>query len=68
MERWLDDLPKLKGVQVDRCFKPKEFEETKEVQLHLFSDASRLGYAAVGYLHLKNVSNRIHCAFVMGKA
>lgn len=45
-----------------------EFDEVKEVQLHLFSDASRQGYAAVAYLRLKDVNNRIHCAFVMGKA
>ena len=67
-KRWLDDLPKLQEIQVERCFKPKEFGEVKEVQLHLFSDASRQGYASVAYLRLKDVSNRIHCAFVMGKA
>lgn len=67
-KRWLDDLPKLEEIRVDRCFKPKEFDEVKEAQLHLFSDASRQGYAPVAYLRLKDASNRIHCAFVMGKA
>ena len=67
-KRWLDDLPKLQEIQVEHCFKPKGFGEVKEVQLHLFSDASLQGYAAVAYLRLKDVSNRIHCAFVMGKA
>ena len=67
-KHWLDDLPKLEEIHVDRCFKPKEFGEVKEAQLHLFSDASRQGYAAVAYLRLKVVSNRTHCAFVMGKA
>lgn len=66
-KRWLDDLPKLQEIQVDRCFKPKEFGEVKEVQLHLFSVASRQGYAAVAYLRLKDVTDRVHCAFVMGK-
>ena len=42
-KRWLDDLPKLHQIQVDRCLKPKEFGEVKEVELHLFSDASRQG-------------------------
>ena len=50
-KRWLDDLPKLQEVQVERCLKQKGF-----------------GYAAVAYLRLKDVSNRIHCAFVMVKA
>ena len=67
-KRWLDDLPKLHQIQVDRCFKPKGFGEVKEVQLHLFSDASRQGYAAVAYLRLKDVTNQVHCVFVMGKA
>ena len=40
----------------------------KEVQVHLLSDASRQGYAAVVYLHLKDLTDQIHCTFVMGKA
>ena len=67
-KRWLDNLPKLHQIQVECCFKPKGFGEVKEVQLHLFSDASHQGYAAVAYLHLKDVTNQVHCAFVMGKA
>lgn len=66
-KRWLDDLPKLGDIQVDRFFKPREFDDFEEAQLHLFSDASRQGYAGVDYLHLKDFSNRIHSAFVMRK-
>ena len=66
--RWLDDLGKLKEVTVDRCFKPKEFTQVQEIQLHLFSDASRQGYAAAAYFRLKDVAGRVHCSFVMGKA
>lgn len=47
---------------------PIGFGDVKEIQLHLFSDASRLGYAAVRYLRLEDNNNHIHCAFVMGKA
>ena len=36
--------------------------------MHLFLDASRQGYAAVAYLRLKDMTNQVHCAFVMGKA
>ena len=46
----------------------KGFGEVKEVPLHLLSDASRQGFAAVAYLRLKDVTNQVHCAFVMGKA
>ena len=66
--RWLDDLGKLKEVTVDRCFKPKGFTQVQEIQLHLFSDASRQGYSAAAYLRVKDVDGRLHCSFVMGKA
>ena len=64
----MDDLSKLHQIQVDRCFKPKGFGEIKEVELHLFSNASRQGYEAIAYLRLKDVTNQVYCAFVMGKA
>ena len=65
---WLEDLSKLENMQVDRCFKPKNFGEIKNVQLHIFSDGSRVGYGAVAYLRLVDFVDRIHCSFVMGKA
>ena len=55
-------------MQVDRGFRSREFGEVREVQLHLFSDASRQGYASVAYLRAKDENSQIHCAFVMGKA
>ena len=65
---WLEDLPKLENLQVDRCFKLKNFAEIKNAQLRIFSDGSRVGYGAVAYLRLVDVFDRIHCSFVMGKA
>jgi len=65
---WLEDLPMLENLQVDRCFKPKNFAEINNAQLHIFSDGSRVGYGAVAYLRLVDVFDRIHCSFVMGKA
>jgi hypothetical protein len=44
-KRWFEDIPKLESIKVDRCFKPLDFQEIVEIQLHLFSDASRVGYA-----------------------
>ena len=29
-KQWLDDLPKLAEIQVDRCFKPTEFSKFEE--------------------------------------
>lgn len=37
-------------------------------QIHVFSDASSIGYGTVAYLRLQDDSNRIHCIFLMGKA
>ena len=65
--RWLEDLPKLQVLHIERCVKPKNFGETKSVQLHIFSDGSRVGYGAVAYLRFVDVFNTIHCNFVMGK-
>jgi len=67
-KRWLDDPLNLHQIQIDRCFKPKGFGEVKEVELHLFLDAFCQGYAAVAYLRLKDVTNQVHCAFLMEKA
>ena len=58
--RWLEDLPKLENMQIDRCFKPKNFGEIKNAQLHIFSDGSRVGYGAVVYLRLVNSFDQIH--------
>lgn len=54
-KRWSADLPKLQALRVNRCFKPMGFGHVKEIQLHLFSDASRLGYSAVG-IFVQNIT------------
>ncbi len=56
MEALARRSPKTAKIQVERCFKLKGFGEVKEAQLHLFSGASRQGYAAVAYFRLKDVS------------
>ena len=66
--RWIEDLPKLQEIQINRCFKPENFGEVRDAQLHCFSDGSRAGYGAVVYLRLVDDRKKIHCAFVIGKA
>ena len=46
--KWLKDVPKLSEIKMDRCYKPKRFGNASVVQLHMFSDASRVGFASVG--------------------
>ena len=67
-KRWLDDVKKLEAVKINRCFKPRGFGEVRDVQLHMFSDASRQGYSGVAYLRLEDVTGRVQCSFVLGKA
>ncbi|KAK6168652.1 hypothetical protein SNE40_019844 [Patella caerulea] len=66
--RWLKDLPQLSRLRVDRCYKPKSLSILSSVELHLFSDGSRVGYSSVAYLRFVGSDTRIHCAFVIGKS
>ena len=64
-EKWLAVLPELNKLTVPRCYKPEGFVP-KTVQLHVFCDTSKIGYGAVAYLRLEDVSGSVHCAFVKG--
>ena len=67
-QRWCAELPMLEQWHVDRSYKPPDFGTVVSRQLHLFSDASTMGYGCVAYLRLQDDSNRIHCSFLMGKS
>jgi len=67
-EKWQNELPLLERILVPRCVKPIDFTEVKSRQLHIFSDASSMGYGSVAYLRLCDENDRIHCSFLMGKA
>ena len=67
-ENWRRELPMLERILVPRCVKPIDFGEVKSRQVHIFSDASSVGYGSVAYLRLCDNENRIHCSFLMGKA
>ncbi|XP_028395694.1 uncharacterized protein LOC114519723 [Dendronephthya gigantea] len=65
---WLDDLPKLENVVINRCLKPANFGDITSCQVHNFSDASQVGYGAVTYLRLTDNQGNVSCSFVMGKS
>ena len=67
-EMWRNELPLLEMMEVQRCFKLKEMENLKKVELHHFSDASTEGYGQCSYLHLEDIRNRVNCSLGMGKA
>ena len=65
---WLKQLPLLKDVHVSRCVRPIPFGAVVSTQIHVFSDASSVGYGAVAYMRLVDEHGTIHCTFLMGKA
>lgn len=67
-EKWEDDLVKMEGIQVARCYQPPGFGKVMKTELHHFSDASTTGYGQCTYLRLKNERGDIHCVLLMGKA
>ena len=67
-EKWRNELPLLERMIVPRCVKPSDFGHVTSRQLHIFSDASSVGYGAVVYQRLCDDKGRIHCSFLNGKA
>ena len=67
-QQWLEDLPKLEHLKLNRHYKPSSFGEKPRYQLHNFCDASETGYGVVTYLRMIDSEERIHCSLVMSKA
>ena len=61
-------LHELSHVTIPRCLKINLAENLCSVQLHSFSDASRLGYGAVTYLRLVDVNGKVNVMFLVGKS
>ena len=67
-EKWRNELPLLERLTVPRCVEPTEIGEVTSRQIHVFSDASTVGYGSVAHQRLCDNDGRIHCSFLMGKA
>lgn len=66
---WTTQLSSLCELRIPRCYFPPGVNPMKcRLQLHVFSDASEIGYGASAYLRIVDPGNSIHCSFVMGKA
>ncbi len=65
---WVNDLPALEEVKIERCFKPPHFGSVVASEIHVFSDASLVGYGAVAYLRQIDNNNAIHCSLLMAKS
>ena len=65
---WKKQLPLIESVEVERCIMPGTLVEPISKQLHIFSDASTIGYGSVAYIRLCDKDEKIHTAFLLGKA
>ena len=65
---WQESLSDLPKVKIPRCLKLNLTGNLRTVQLHSFSDASRLGYGAVTYLRIADVNGQLNVAFLVGKS
>ena len=65
--KWVSDLLKLENLSIPRCMKPEGYGVTKSCQLHIFSDASSIGYCVAAYIRLDDGS-MVNTSLLMGKA
>lgn len=66
-QRWLKSLSQLSEVRISRCYFNTDMARTSMIELHLFSDASEIAYAASAYLRIVDDDGVISCTFIMGK-
>ena len=65
--RWLDGAKKVSDIKLSRQYACDD-SPIKEVQLHVFCDASEAAYGCVAYLRFTFESGEHKCAFVMSKS
>ena len=60
-QAWVDELPKISLVAIERCIKPAKFSDIASCHIHHF-------YGAVSYLCLTDIQGQIHWSFLIGKS
>ncbi|GAA54825.1 WDFY family member 4 [Clonorchis sinensis] len=65
-KKWRNDIQIVESLVIPRCVKPKHFV-IEHQSLHIFSDASEVGYGAVAYLRCESLQ-QVHCSLLMGKS
>ena len=65
---WKGQLPLLTGLRIPRCYFPPGVNPAHcRIQLHVFCDASEIGFGTCAYLRVDCPDGTTHCSFVMGK-
>ena len=63
---WILHLERLGNINIPRCY--PGYSEAAEVQVHVFTDASEMAYAAAVYWRATGTSGETHVSLVMAKA
>ncbi|XP_064635241.1 uncharacterized protein LOC135492615 [Lineus longissimus] len=63
---WLDELTGLSKFRLQR-WHPYLTPEASDIQLHIFSDASELGFAAVAFVRYEPDDSQIECSLLAAK-
>ncbi|XP_043242111.1 uncharacterized protein LOC122391871 [Amphibalanus amphitrite] len=67
-QKWLAELSAVKDIKVPRSLKMSVTGNIKEMELHLFSDASEDAFAAVAYVRMTGADGRRCVSFVMSRS
>ena len=66
--QWLDELPHISSIFIDRCLQPESYFTAPTIELHYFCDASESAYGAVCWEILRQSDGNSKISFIMGKA
>ena len=64
---WLNDIDRLNELWFDRILRPGLASKHKSVTLHVFTDASKDAFAAVGYVRVEYMDGSVSTNFAMCK-
>ena len=67
-KEWRKSLPQLQNIFVQICYKPNSFQSVVRPSLHIFSDASEIGYGVACYLRQVDSHGKINVSLVFGKS
>ena len=64
-ETWIGGLNQLTSLNIRRCYRPQDFGEVCDAQLHHFFDATEVGYGTASYMKLTNTRGFIVAAHTL---